>query len=124
MKILLAGPCQAEMEAWQSFLWDCGHVAVYARDGLECVAIARAFDPQIAIVDEDLLWGGIDGVRAEFEQDAALCDVPVLSLADAEQIDFEPKTFRCAHRQLPLRDLVQQIERVARQTSGLDGAAV
>lgn len=58
-----------------------GYAVATAAGGVECVALARelAADLDVVVLDADLLWGGADGVLAQFR--ARGIRVPVVLLA-------------------------------------------
>jgi DNA-binding NtrC family response regulator len=66
---LLADPDEVLLEIVQSFLFDRGHEAEVASNGLECMSWLRQFVPDVLVLDQDLLWGGSDGVLARMIDD-------------------------------------------------------
>ncbi len=56
-----------------------------ATNGLECLAKLRHIEPQILIVNLEILWGGGDGVLARMREDA---DVP--QVAQVLATGFDP----------------------------------
>jgi DNA-binding response OmpR family regulator len=88
MRVLLADTDDIFLEIVQSFLWDRGHEAEIATDGLECISILREFVPDALVIDRDLVWGGPDGVLDLMAEDRLLSNIPVILTADG-RIDDE-----------------------------------
>jgi CheY-like chemotaxis protein len=60
-----------------------------ASDGLDCVRKLRQQQPRAVVLDQDLRWGGSDGVLAVLREDPALRQIPViLTLAGAPLVSF------------------------------------
>lgn len=118
MRVLVAGSAEPRMEILQSFLWDHGHEAELAGNGLECLTVLRAFSPEVLILDHDLLWGGGDGVLAHMGEDPELSRVPVILIADddlshrvgAHVVAWLKKPFR-------LSDLLARIDSIGRSAT-------
>ena len=87
MRVVLADSDHELLELVQSFLWDCGHEAEIASDGLECISILREFVPDLLVLDGDLLWGGSDGVLALMDEDLLLSEIPVVLTAEGDMAD-------------------------------------
>jgi DNA-binding response OmpR family regulator len=82
VRILLADYDTAFLEIMCSYLSKRGHQVVTAGNGLECIAKARDFAPDVMVLQRGLLWGGSDGVMAEMREDLLLCHVPVILITD------------------------------------------
>lgn len=54
-----------------------------AAEGLECLAKLRQLRPDLLIVDQDLPWGGGDGVLGVMREDPGLASIPVVLLLAA-----------------------------------------
>ena len=52
MRILIADNDEPRLGIVQSYLWDHGHEAEIAVDGLECIAILREFVPDVLVLDQ------------------------------------------------------------------------
>lgn len=94
MRVLVADTDEVVLEIIQSFLWDRGHEAEVACDGLECISILREFAPDVLVLDQDLLWGGSNGVLAQMNDDPLLPLIPVILTAQG-QIDDELIALTC-----------------------------
>ncbi len=84
MRVLVADGDESFLEIVQCFLWDWGHEAETAADGLECMAILREFFPDVLVLDQELLWGGSDGVLSKMAEDALLPDMAVILTGNEE----------------------------------------
>jgi DNA-binding response OmpR family regulator len=75
--ILLLTEVDADLrDIYRLFLVERGFAVETASDGLECLAKLRRLDPDLLILDQDLLWGGADGVLAWMRESAS--DTPVV----------------------------------------------
>lgn len=86
MRILVADADQAFLEILQSYLLSRGHEAEIASDGLKCIAIMRNLVPDVLVLESGLLWGGCDGVMAQMQDDPLLSHIPVILIADAQEV--------------------------------------
>jgi len=68
------------LEALQSYLWDSGHEAEIATDGIECSLILNEYTPDVVMLADDLLWGGIEGVMAKMSETPLLSNIPVIQI--------------------------------------------
>lgn len=120
MRVLLADGDVDQLECLQSWLWDCGHEAEIAADGMECCATLPEFLPDVVVLERDLLWGGGAGVRDLMREDPALAGIPVILVADG---GFAPEDYEslsdppiAGWLQKPFRpsDLLSQLATVRR----------
>ena len=82
MRVLIADRDAPLLEALQSYLWDCGHEAEIATDGVECSLILDEYTPDVVVLADDLLWGGSDGVMAKMSESSLLSHVPVIRIEE------------------------------------------
>lgn len=82
MRVLLADGDVDQLACLQSWLWDCGHEAEIAADGMECCTTLPEFVPDVVVLERDLLWGGGAGVRELMRDDPALAGIPVILVTD------------------------------------------
>ncbi len=82
MRILMADPNETFLEVLQSYLWNRGHEAEIAIDGLECIAMLRDFVPDVLVMERDLRWGGCDGVLTRMSEEPSLAKIPTILTAD------------------------------------------
>ncbi len=87
MRVVLADTDAVFLEIVQCFLWDRGHEAEMATDGLECISILREFVPDVLVIDRDLVWGGTDGVLDIITDDLLLSNIAVILTADGNLDD-------------------------------------
>jgi CheY-like chemotaxis protein len=81
MRILVADGDPQLLRLLQVFLRGNGHEPETASDGLGTVQLLREFQPDVVLIERDLLWGGSDGVRALMREDAALTQIPLILMA-------------------------------------------
>jgi DNA-binding response OmpR family regulator len=65
------------------FLTKQGYQVATAVDGLDCVAKLRRAAPAVLVLDQQLCWGGGDGVIAWLREESVVFDVPVILTATA-----------------------------------------
>lgn len=82
MRVLIAHRDVTILEALQSYLWDCGHEAEIAMDGIECSVILNEYVPDVVVVADDLLWGGYEGVMAKMSENPSLSAIPVIQVGN------------------------------------------
>lgn len=121
MRVLLADTDEVHLEIVQSFLWDRGHEAEIAADGLECISILREFAPDVLVLDRDLLWGGSEGVLATLQREPLLPEIPVILTAEAgfddSWIGLSPLPVARLAKPYRLGDLLGHIEATRRRDS-------
>ena len=61
-----------------------GYSVHIANSGITCVAKMRCMNPEVLLLDPDLLWGGGDGVLALMVTNAVMVQIPVLLLVTLE----------------------------------------
>lgn len=72
VRVLLAGPNNYRWRSYQQTLNEAGFTARITNDGLECVAVLRAFRPDVLVLDPNIPWGGGDGVLAVRDEEPGL----------------------------------------------------
>lgn len=72
VRVLLAGPNNYRWRSYQETLNEAGFTARLTSDGLECVAVLRAFRPDVLVLDPNIPWGGGDGVLAIRDEELGL----------------------------------------------------
>lgn len=78
MRVLIADGDLAFLEEAERYVADCGHQVKTATDGLETVASLRRDLPDVVVLNQDLRWGGSDGVQALMSQVPQWSDIPVI----------------------------------------------
>jgi CheY-like chemotaxis protein len=117
VRVLLADADEPFLEIMQSYLWDCGHEAEIAADGLECITILREFVPDVLVLDGELLWGGCDGVVEHMRDNHLLCRIPIILIADTVREFYRPAYAQVSARlRKPFRlsDLLDQLVSASR----------
>lgn len=72
VRVLLAGPNNYRWRAYHETLNATGFTARFTSNGLECVAVLRAFRPDVLVLDPNISWGGGDGVLAVRDEELGL----------------------------------------------------
>ncbi len=72
VRVLLAGPNNFRWREYHETLNATGFTARLTSDGLECVAVLRAFRPNVLVLDPSIPWGGGDGVLAVLDEEPGL----------------------------------------------------
>jgi DNA-binding response OmpR family regulator len=120
MRILIADNDEPRLGIMQSYLWDHGHEAEIAADGLECIAILQEFVPDALVLDQELLWGGCDGVMAQVGDDPLLCQIPVILVVDEREKFYSsahPRVVAWLKKPFRLSDLLGHITSLSRMAS-------
>ena len=92
MRVLIADRDGAALEILQTFLWERGYDVEIAGNGLECMAMLREFEPDVLVLDRDLLWGGCDGVMSQMHEDPVAAETPVILMVNENLIEqFDTK---------------------------------
>jgi len=116
------------VELLQTFLWDRGYEAEIAADGLECIITLRAFQPDVLVLAENLLWGGCDGILSVLDEDPKLSGIPVVLIAgEVAAHEFNPavhsRVTRLLLKPFRLGDLLERIDSAAGQVRSSRGSA-
>ncbi len=92
MRVLIADGDSEFLDIAKRFMNQCGHEALVASSGLECIACLRDCPPDVLVLSGDLLWGGSEGVLEIMDEEPTLNAIPVILVADEEiesKTDFE-----------------------------------
>lgn len=92
MKILLAGKDEKSLDMLSAYLSDTGHEVETARNGLGCIAHLRSSLPDLLIMEQDLLWGGSNGVLSRMNDDSVLSTIPVILLETHAESETEQQS--------------------------------
>ncbi len=85
MRVLIAD-CDSEfLDLARRFLSQCGHEAMVASNGVECMTCLRNSAPEMVVLDGELLWGGSDGVREFMNEEPGLDVIPLILVSDELQ---------------------------------------
>jgi DNA-binding response OmpR family regulator len=84
MQVLIAD-CDSEfLDIAKRFLTQCGHEAMVASNGLECIACLRYSAPDILVLDSELRWGGSEGVCELMKEEPAWDAIPIILITDED----------------------------------------
>lgn len=72
VRVLLAGPNNFRWRSYRETLDAAGFSARLTSNGMDCVAVLRAFRPNVLVLDPNILWGGGDGVLAVRDDEPGL----------------------------------------------------
>jgi CheY-like chemotaxis protein len=123
-KLLVADDKATSRELIRMVLEDCGYAISEASDGIEALAIARAIEPDLIILD--LHMPGIDGygVATELRREEKFAATPIMALtASAMQGDRELALAAgfdsYVSKPIPLPALRKEVERLLRRAEHL-----
>jgi DNA-binding response OmpR family regulator len=99
---------------YRKFLAQCGFDVETAADGLECLEKLRRRMPAVLIVDQELRWGGGDGVLAWLREQRATTQVSVVLMATADCPpdplgDIQPPVVKLLPRPCALKTLLEGV---------------
>jgi DNA-binding response OmpR family regulator len=77
-RVLIASPNPFLLSEYRSALRDGGIDVTLATSGIHCLEQLAASPLDFAVLDSDLLWGGVDGVLAVLAEDPAYPTVPAM----------------------------------------------
>jgi CheY-like chemotaxis protein len=91
-RILIADPDAGLQQQWKQLLNNLfGWEVETTSEGLDCVKMLDAFQPDVLVLDLDLLWGGAAGVLSHLRESSSTRPVPVVLTANGDQSDrFTP----------------------------------
>ena len=104
LRVLIADADTVLLTAYRAYLID-GIDTCTVTTGLECLEKLRRWQPDILVLNTDLLWGSGLGVLAVMQDDPAIPIVPVLLLSD------RPNAL--ADQTIPVRDFTVIIKPVS-----------
>jgi DNA-binding response OmpR family regulator len=79
--VLLADADVVVADQFRAYFSAAGYRAETASDGLDCLSKIRRMVPDLLVLDQDLAWGGSDGVLACMQEECGLSRVPVVVIA-------------------------------------------
>lgn len=93
-----------------------GFLVTTANDGLTCLALLRGITPDVLMLEQELLWGGADGVLAMLHDDLALPRMPVaIIVANPDRVKrrlTRSPNMRCFDNLLPPDRLARKIQQL------------
>jgi len=112
---LLIADSNAELCAiYRRFLNGRGYDVETAANGLDCLEKLRRLTPAVCVLDQELQWGGADGVLAWLREERAAPRVAVVLTATAGYppdvaVDFEPPVVRFLPNPFALTALLESV---------------
>lgn len=82
LSMLIAHADHAILDMFRPFCEKNGYRAFNVQNGLECVAMLRHTQPDVIILDQQLPWGGPDGVLAHMREEKDIAWAPVIIVCD------------------------------------------
>jgi DNA-binding response OmpR family regulator len=116
MRVLIADCDREFLDIAKRFMTQCGHEAMIASNGLECIACLRDLAPDIVVLDSELQWGGSDGVCEFMKEEPTLEAIPIILITDEElecKTDYKAD-FRIFDRMKKPYSLTQLVGRLQR----------
>ncbi len=95
-RTLLIAESDAELcDLYAMFFTEYGYEVETATDGLDCLEKLRRLSPSVLLLDQELHWGGGDGVLAWLREQRPRPDIPVVLTTQADYppdvlSEFEP----------------------------------
>lgn len=79
--VLLADADDVTADQFRTYFSTAGYRVETTSDGLDCLTKLRRMVPALLVLDQDLAWGGSDGVLACMREECGLSRVPVVVIA-------------------------------------------
>jgi CheY-like chemotaxis protein len=89
LSLLIAQAEWSPTHYFRMSLAELGHSVETAIGGLECLKKLRQHKPDLLILEQDLPWGGGDGVLARMREEATELTVPVVLVVDRPEMSSE-----------------------------------
>jgi DNA-binding response OmpR family regulator len=104
MRVVIAGSDLSTVSRIASYLGDCGHSSMIARNGSECKAVIREVAPDLLVLEFDPFWDASEGVMAVMRNAPQSQDVPVVLYTERyKQFDSDAGPRIIASLSHPLR---------------------
>jgi two-component system phosphate regulon response regulator PhoB len=115
MRVLIADGDSEFLDIVKRFMNQCGHDALVASSGLECIACLRNCPPDLLVLDCELLWGGTEGVLEIMNEEPTLNTIAVILVTDenAESktvLDVDSRVVDRVKKPYSLTQLLKQIQ--------------
>ena len=85
MRVAIADGDEEFLEISQRYLALRGHDVMIASNGLESLELLRRFVPEVFVLQEELLWGGSDGVRSLMHQNPQWSMISIILTSNAAE---------------------------------------
>ena len=101
-------------QIYSRFLAKRGYEVETSTDGLDCLAKLRRLRPAALVLDQELRWGGSDGVLACLREESQMPWVPVVLTTTASSSELlsellEPPVVQCLEQPFPLTALLESV---------------
>lgn len=99
---------------YRRFLTKCNFEVETAADGLNCLEKLRQIRPPVLVLDQELRWGGGDGVLAWMRENCFQYEVAVVLTATAGSsaaaaVDFNLPVYRFLSKPFALKALLESV---------------
>jgi CheY-like chemotaxis protein len=112
--LLIADGDDSISSLFQRFFADHGYRVATAVSGLDCLTQLREFQPNILILDQEVPWGGGEGVLALMRREPNLPSVPVIyQVAGPRPGLIAPPVVTWLLKPVRLRELVEKVNYAA-----------
>ena len=108
--LLVANGDRASSGAYETYLSNAGYRVETVSDAVACLNRMRQSLPDLLLLDQQIPWGGGDGVLTSLRADSRLARVPVVLVADVLPIQelsrlLVPPVIRCLEKRCPVETL-------------------
>lgn len=115
MRVAIADGDEECLEIAQRYLAHRGDDVMIASNGLESLALLRRCAPEVFVHQQELLWGGSDGVRALMHQNPQWSKIFIILISNAAEpmlSDTRESPLVVAHFQKPFKlgDLIRHLQ--------------
>ena len=112
-RVVIAASESDASRALAHFLAQHGFEVRPALDGLDCLELLQTYRPQVLVMDDQLLWGGSDGVVARLRNDLQELTVPVILIGSAAsgRIAPSPPADEYLHKPVEPDELLRALHR-------------
>jgi CheY-like chemotaxis protein len=93
LRVVIADSDLAELQKLKSYFLVTGCSVVPTSDGVACIEALQVFQPDVLVIDDELPWGGCDGVLACLGEDGGAPQIPLVVVMS----DGYPGTERLGH---------------------------
>lgn len=112
--VLIADGDTELCEIYQSFLTERGYEVEIAQNGLDCLMKLRAARPTLLVLEQELHWGGGDGVLAWLREQDGASELPVVLITTGGTSapgapDLRPPVVKFLPKPFSLTDLLHSV---------------
>ncbi len=115
--LLIADGCESIAKRIKSYLSPRGFRVEVVTDALACLAKLKKSHPDLLVLDEDLPWGGGDGILAYMQEEPIDSQVPVVLMTERSyQEPSRASVSSCLHRPFDVMELFRAVSAALRPT--------